>query len=56
MIGIYKIENIINNKCYYGSSKNIEKRCERHKNELNKNTHINCFIFINYIYLNLKHM
>ena len=39
MIGIYRIRNIINNKCYYGSAKNIEKRWERHKNDLNKNKH-----------------
>lgn len=34
MIGIYRIKNLINNKCYYGSSKEIEKRWSRHKNEL----------------------
>jgi len=44
MIGIYRIKNLVNNKCYYGSSKNIEKRCLRHKNELNKKTHINCVL------------
>ena len=26
MIGIYRIKNLVNNKCYYGSSKQIEKR------------------------------
>jgi len=41
MIGIYKITNIINNKCYYGSSKNVEKRWRDHKNQLNRNSHIN---------------
>ena len=44
MIGIYRIKNLVNNKCYYGSSKNIEKRWLRHKNELNKKTHINCVL------------
>lgn len=41
MIGIYRIKNLINNNCYYGSSKDIEKRWKRHKNELNKNKHHN---------------
>jgi group I intron endonuclease len=44
MIGIYRIRNVINGKCYYGSSKNIEKRWVRHKNDLNKNKHINCIL------------
>ena len=40
MIGIYRILNKDNNKCYYGSSKNIEKRWERHKKDLiNKKHH-----------------
>jgi group I intron endonuclease len=42
MIGIYRIKNLINGKCYYGSSKNIEKRWSKHKRELNNNIHINC--------------
>lgn len=29
--GIYKITNLINNKCYIGKSSNIEKRFEYHK-------------------------
>lgn len=41
MIGVYRIKNKINEKCYYGSSKYIEKRWQRHKNELRKNKHIN---------------
>ena len=44
MTGIYKIENIINKDCYYGSSKNVEKRLKRHKSELKKNKHINCIL------------
>jgi group I intron endonuclease len=44
MIGIYRIKNLINGKCYYGSSKNIEKRWSVHKRELNNNTHINCIL------------
>jgi predicted GIY-YIG superfamily endonuclease len=31
MIGIYKIENIIDGKKYIGSSVNIEKRFIRHR-------------------------
>jgi len=43
-IGIYKILNIINNNIYVGSSKNIYKRWNRHKKELNKNIHSNTFL------------
>jgi len=39
MIGIYRIRNIVNGKCYYGSSKDIEKRWQRHRNELKNNNH-----------------
>lgn len=42
--GIYRIKNILNNKCYYGSSKDINKRWNRHKNELNKNKHGNILL------------
>jgi group I intron endonuclease len=41
MIGIYRIKNLINDKCYYGSSKNIPKRWKQHKNQLNLKTHCN---------------
>ena len=41
MIGIYRIRNIENGNCYYGSSKEIEKRWEKHLRELNNNKHIN---------------
>lgn len=44
MIGIYRIVNKINGKCYYGSSKNIKKRWLRHKNELNKGKHVNIIL------------
>lgn len=44
MVGIYRIKNLINNKCYYGSSKEIEKRWSRHENELNKNKHHNIYL------------
>jgi group I intron endonuclease len=30
MIGIYKITNIINNHCYIGQSRNIQKRWKNH--------------------------
>ena len=41
MIGIYRIKNLVNNKCYYGSSKNIEKRWKTHLNQLRNKKHIN---------------
>jgi len=41
MIGIYRIKNLVNDKCYYGSSKNIEKRWVTHKNHLNGGKHHN---------------
>ena len=37
--GVYKITNIINNKCYVGSSQNILRRWSEHKRELFKNKH-----------------
>ena len=44
MVGIYRIKNLINEKSYYGSSKNIEKRWKKHLNELRKKKHINNFL------------
>lgn len=44
MIGIYKIQNIVNGKCYYGSSKNIKKRWKTHLNQLKRVKHINCVL------------
>jgi group I intron endonuclease len=41
MIGIYRIKNLINGKCYYGSSKNVENRWRMHKRELINRKHIN---------------
>ena len=35
MIGVYKITNKLNNKCYIGISTNIENRWEQHKNPYN---------------------
>ena len=37
--GIYKIINLINNKCYIGSSKNIKDRWRKHKKDLKSNCH-----------------
>lgn len=42
--GIYAIKNIINNKQYVGSAKNINKRWYQHKYTLNNNTHDNSFL------------
>lgn len=39
--GIYMLLNIINNKCYIGSSKNVSKRIKDHYRELKNNTHCN---------------
>lgn len=39
MIGVYRIKNIVNNKIYIGSSKDIEKRWKRHRYELKNNKH-----------------
>ena len=40
-IGIYCIENTINNKKYIGSSKNVFKRKNRHFGDLRNNIHPN---------------
>ena len=40
MIGIYKITNLINGKCYIGQSVNVEKRLESHKNNFQSNVHL----------------
>lgn len=42
--GIYRIRNITNNDCYYGSSINIEKRRKDHFNKLENGTHINIIL------------
>ena len=41
MIGIYKIVNNINQKCYIGKSENIENRFKHHLNDLRKGCHYN---------------
>jgi group I intron endonuclease len=40
-IGIYKITNLVNNKCDIGQSTNLSKRLNRHKNDLKNNRHFN---------------
>lgn len=42
--GIYGILNIINNKIYIGSSKNISSRLSRHFYDLNRNNHHNQYL------------
>lgn len=42
--GIYQIVNIINNKFYIGSAKNLYTRFSQHLRELNKNRHRNSFL------------
>ncbi len=44
MTGIYRIKNIVNDKCYYGSSKDIKIRFKQHKDKLNNKTHINIIL------------
>ena len=44
MVGIYRIRNIVNGHCYYGSSKNIEKRWKTHISRLNCKTHHSCIL------------
>ena len=41
IIGIYKIQNKQDGKCYYGSSLNIKKRFAQHLKTLRNNTHHN---------------
>lgn len=40
MIGIYKITNRINNKCYIGKSVNIESRLDQHRNNYHSNIYL----------------
>jgi group I intron endonuclease len=44
MIGIYRIRNIVNNKCYYGSAKNIKRRWSKHKSQLKYGRHENILL------------
>lgn len=39
--GIYKIENLVNDKVYIGQSKNINERIRKHKESLKYNHHFN---------------
>lgn len=41
MIGVYKIENTITGKCYYGSSIYLRKRFNNHKTKLRNQKHDN---------------
>lgn len=42
--GIYKITNILNDKCYIGSSTNLKKRLNRHLNLLKNNKHFSIYL------------
>jgi len=44
LVGIYCIENSINNKKYFGSSFNVKKRLHQHKTELINQTHHNILL------------
>jgi group I intron endonuclease len=41
---IYKIENVINKKCYIGCSKNVDNRFYEHKWDLRNNHHHNVYL------------
>ena len=43
-IGTYVITNTLNNRMYFGSSKNIEKRCIRHLSDLKCHRHCNRYL------------
>ena len=42
--GIYSIVNILNNKCYIGSSSNFRRREQIHKSQLKNNRHHNLYL------------
>lgn len=44
MYDIYEIKCLMNGKCYYGRSQEIEKRWRAHKNMLRRGTHNNSMI------------
>lgn len=48
MIGIYKITNLINNKIYIGSSKNLTRRLKNHFSSLKRNKHGNSHLQFSY--------
>jgi len=47
--GIYKITNLVNNKCYIGSAVNLRARIKRHNYELETNTHANKYLTRSYL-------
>lgn len=47
--GIYKIINLKNNKCYIGSAVNLKTRINKHRYELEKNTHNNKYLLRSFI-------
>lgn len=42
--GIYQIRNLLNNKIYIGSTKDLERRCRFHFNALNRGKHENKYL------------
>lgn len=44
MQGIYKIVNLLNDKVYIGSSKDIRERWRQHRNKLTNNVHSNTYL------------
>ena len=42
--GVYLLKNIINDKCYIGSAKNIKHRLQQHLRDLQSSRHINKYL------------
>jgi group I intron endonuclease len=53
--GIYKIQNLVSNKVYVGSSINVSVRITAHKNSLRQNKHINTHLQHSYNKYGLLH-
>lgn len=49
MQGIYKITNKINNYCYVGSSKNIQKRWREHRAKSVRKHNDNKYVYNNHL-------
>lgn len=41
IIGVYMIRNLVNGKCYFGSSRNCQSRLNGHQGALRRGDHIN---------------
>lgn len=41
IIGVYRLRNLVNGKCYFGSSRNCQSRLNGHRGGLRRGDHIN---------------